>query len=161
MPSPPGPPASYGFDAENRMPSAVLPSPTWDTEPRQFVTLTPARIADTTTGAGSCDGAPCAPLVADDPVAVTVAGAGGVPATGATAVALTVTVTDPDGDGWLSINPVGDAAAGVVALSDGQATTLNVVAKLDTNGTVTVVSDVDAEVAVEFSMYRRYNAWKV
>jgi RHS repeat-associated protein len=84
---------------------------------------------------------------------ITVAGAGGVPATGATAVALTVTVTDPDGDGWLSINPVGDAAAGVVALSDGQATTLNVVAKLDTNGTVTVVSDVDAEVAVDVTGY--------
>ncbi|MBP7630334.1 MAG: hypothetical protein KA758_07775, partial [Acidimicrobiales bacterium] len=153
MTYPSGTTAAYGFDAENRMTSAELPSANWDTETRQFVTLTPARIADTTTGAGTCDGAPCAPLVADDPVAVTVAGAGGVPATGATAVALTVTVTDPDGDGWLSINPVGDAAAGVVALSDGQATTLNVVAKLDTNGTVTVVSDVDAEVAVDVTGY--------
>ena len=76
-----------------------------------------------------------------------------VPATGATAVAVTVTVTDPDGDGCLSINPAGDAAAGVVALSDGQATTLNVVAKLDTNGAVTVVSDVDAEVAVDVTGY--------
>jgi RHS repeat-associated protein len=153
MTYPSGTTGSYGFDAENRMTSAVLPSANWDTETRQFVTLTPARIADTTTGAGTCDGAPCAPLVADDPVAVTVAGAGGVPATGATAVALTVTVTDPVGDGWLSINPVGDAAAGVVALSDGQATTLNVVAKLDTNGTVTVVSDVGADVAVDVTGY--------
>jgi YD repeat-containing protein len=153
MTYPSGTTASYGFDAENRMTSAVLPSANWDTETRQFVTLTPARIADTTTGAGTCDGTPCAPLVADDPVAITVAGQGGVPATGATAVALTVTVTDPDGDGWLSINPVGDAAAGVVALADGQATTLNVVAKLDTNGAVTVVSDVDAEVAVDVTGY--------
>jgi hypothetical protein len=69
MTYPSGTTASYGFDAENRMTSAVLPSANWDTETRQFVTLTPARIADTTTGAGTCDGAPCAPLVADDPVA--------------------------------------------------------------------------------------------
>ena len=74
MTYPSGTTAAYGFDAENRMTSAVLPSANWDTETRQFVTLTPARIADTTTGAGTCDGAPCAPLVADDPVAITVAG---------------------------------------------------------------------------------------
>jgi RHS repeat-associated protein len=153
MTYPSGTTAAYGFDAENRMTSAVLPSANWDTETRQFVTLTPARIADTTTGAGTCDGAPCAPLVAEDPVTITVVGAGGVPATGATAVALTVTVTDPVGDGWLSINPVGDAAAGVVALSDGQATTLNVVAKLDGAGAVTVVSEVDADVAVDVTGY--------
>ncbi|MBP7631417.1 MAG: hypothetical protein KA758_13265 [Acidimicrobiales bacterium] len=153
MTYPSGTTASYGFDAENRMTTAELPAASWDTETRQFVTLPAARVADTTTGAGTCDRAPCAPLMADDPVAITVAGAGGVPATGVTAVALTVTVTDPGGDGWLSINPVGDAAAGVVALSDGQATTLNVVAKLDTNGTVTVVSDVDAEVAVDVTGY--------
>jgi RHS repeat-associated protein len=48
---------------------------------------------------------------------------------------------------------VGDAAAGVVALSDGQATMLNVVARLDAAGTVTVVSGVDAELAVDVTGY--------
>jgi hypothetical protein len=100
MTYPSGTTASYGFDAENRMTTAELPAASWDTETRQFVTLPAARVADTTTGAGTCDRAPCAPLMADDPVAITVAGAGGVPATGVTAVALTLTVTDPVGDGW-------------------------------------------------------------
>jgi RHS repeat-associated protein len=156
MTYPSGTTATYGFDAENRMTTAELPTGSGNDEFRQFVTLTPARIADSTTGAGTCDGSPCDTLVADDPVAVTVAGQGGVPATGATAVAVTVTVTDPVGDGWLTINPTsGDAAAGVAALLDGQATSLNVVAMVDTNGAITISADVAAEVAVDVTGYFR------
>jgi RHS repeat-associated protein len=154
MTYPSGTTATYGFDAENRMTTAVLPTGSGNDEFRQFVTLTPARIADTTTATGTCDGVACDTLVANDPVAVTVAGQGGVPATGATAVALTVTVTDPVGDGWLTINPTsGDAAAGVAALVDGQATSLNVVAMVDTNGAITISADVAAEVAVDVTGY--------
>ena len=160
MTYPSGTTAIYGFDAENRMTSSVLPTTWQDSESRQFVTLTPTRIADSTTGTGTCDGAPCGGLVADDPVALTVAGVGWVPATGASAVALTVTVSDPDGDGWLMINPNGDAAAGVAALSDGQATTATVVARLDGAGKVTIVADVDAQVAVDVTgFFRAPSPW--
>ncbi|MBK6856483.1 MAG: RHS repeat protein [Microthrixaceae bacterium] len=82
MTYPSGTTATYGFDAENRMTSTVLPTTWQDDTARQYVPVPASRIVDTTTGSGTCDGAPCARFAADDPVAVQVTGVGGVPATG-------------------------------------------------------------------------------
>ncbi|MBK6856317.1 MAG: hypothetical protein IPG97_07125 [Microthrixaceae bacterium] len=91
MTHPSGTTATFGFDAENRMTSAVLPTTWQDDTARQYVPVPAARIVDTTTGAGTCDGAPCARIAAGDPVAVKVTGVGGVPATGVTAVVVSIT----------------------------------------------------------------------
>ena len=82
MTHPSGTTATFGFDAENRMTSAVLPTTWQDDTARQYVPVPATRIVDTTSGAGTCDGAPCARLAADDPVAVKVPGVGGVPPRG-------------------------------------------------------------------------------
>jgi len=60
-----------------------------------FTAVTPARILDTTSGVG----APEAKLAAGGTVTLSVAGSGGVPATGATAVELNVTVKDTTATG--------------------------------------------------------------
>ncbi|MGE0879773.1 MAG: FG-GAP repeat domain-containing protein [Acidimicrobiia bacterium] len=64
----------------------------------QFRPLTPERILDTRTSAKVTPG---------QPARLVVAGAGGVPSTGAGAVTLNVTVTEPDGGGYLTVYPCG------------------------------------------------------
>ena len=56
-----------------------------------FTPVAPTRLLDTRNGTG----APQAPVAAEGTVALSVAGAGGVPATGVSAVVLNVTVTQP------------------------------------------------------------------
>jgi hypothetical protein len=65
--------------------------------------LSPARVLDTRTGAGTR-------LGAGGTIDLTVAGAGGVPATGVSAVVLNVTVTEPTAaDSFLTLFPSGTA----------------------------------------------------
>jgi YD repeat-containing protein len=149
--APSGTESTYSYDAENRMTSATVPD-MFSPESNQLRLVTPARVADSTTGTGTCDGAPCATLDAADPVEVQVAGVGGVPATGAVAVTGTITAIDPVGDGWISINPSGDAAAGAVTALDAAQTTSSFTAEL-TAGKLTIDTDVDTDVAVDISGY--------
>jgi hypothetical protein len=68
-----------------------------------FTSLTPARILDTRDGTGGI----ATKVGPATPVDVTVAGRGGVPATGVGAVVLNVTVTEPSAQSWLSVFPSG------------------------------------------------------
>ena len=61
-----------------------------------FEPVVPNRIVDTRSGIGS----PASRVVPSVPLRVRVAGAGGVPVSGASAVALNVTAVDPDGWGF-------------------------------------------------------------
>lgn len=65
--------------------------------------LVPARILDTRVGTGGLS----APLGAGQTLSLQVAGAGGVPATGAEAAMLNVTVTNPTAPSFLSVYPSG------------------------------------------------------
>ncbi len=74
-----------------------------------LVTLTPARLMDTRAGFATDDGAfsGTGKIGAGQSVALTVAGRGGVPVSGAAAVALNVTVTGPTASSWLRVYPSG------------------------------------------------------
>jgi hypothetical protein len=68
-----------------------------------YRSLNPSRILDTRTG----NGAPKHALAARGTLSLTVAGRGGVPATGAAAVAMNVTVTAPAANGYITVYPSG------------------------------------------------------
>ena len=147
--------ATYGFDAENRMTSAVLPTTWQDDTVRQYVPVSATRVADSAAGTGTCDGVPCARIAAGDPVAVKVVGVGGVPATGVTAVVVSIVASGTTSDGWLEVNPAGDAAAGTLPLNAGQTSAQTVTAKVAANGTIVLASDVGVDVSVDVVGYFR------
>ncbi|MFB9438462.1 FlgD immunoglobulin-like domain containing protein [Streptomyces showdoensis] len=110
--------------------------------------VTPNRLMDTRSGIG----VPKAKLGADRTVSLTVAGQGGVPATGVTAVVLNVTATNPTASTFVSAYPYGttrtsasnlNVVAGqtvpnlvVVPVRDGKVTFYN------RNGSVDLIADV-------------------
>ncbi|MFM7618138.1 MAG: S8 family serine peptidase [Actinomycetes bacterium] len=102
----------------------------------EFHPVTPARILDTRDGTGSV----VAPLGADTTRVVTVAGRGGVPATGATAAVLNVTVTDTTAPSFLTVWPSDVARPTASSLNwPAGATRPNlVVAPLAPDGTVSI-----------------------
>jgi hypothetical protein len=65
--------------------------------------VSPVRVLDTRTGTGGVTG----PVAANSSVALQVAGASGVPASGVTAVVVNVTVTSPTAAGILTVYPDG------------------------------------------------------
>lgn len=67
-------------------------------DPGSFTPMTPTRLLDTRTGLGARAG----PVAGGSTVALQVAGAAGIPATGVGAVALTVTVTQATGGGYVT-----------------------------------------------------------
>lgn len=82
------------------IPAANGPAPTATAPAGSFFhPLPPTRVLDTRSTSG--------PVAARDTFALTVAGAGGVPASGGTAVVLNVTVTAPTGSGYLTVWPAG------------------------------------------------------
>ncbi len=70
----------------------------------EFHALSPARILDTRSAVGSVD----APLGSGETRSLTVAGHGGVPASGATAAVINVTVTDSTAPSFLTVWPSGE-----------------------------------------------------
>ncbi|MET7394508.1 hypothetical protein ABZS66_13550 [Dactylosporangium sp. NPDC005572] len=70
-----------------------------------YTALTPTRILDTREG----NGAPKAPLGANQTLHLQVSGRGGVPATGVSAVVLNLTATGPTSSGYLTVYPTGVA----------------------------------------------------
>jgi hypothetical protein len=68
-----------------------------------YTTLLPARLLDTRNGTGAAKGA----VAPSGTVALTVAGAGSVPATGVTAVALNITAADESAGGFVTAYPDG------------------------------------------------------
>jgi SpoIID/LytB domain protein len=72
----------------------------------RFQPVAPARLLDTRTGVGTNT---AAPLAGGCAMALTVAGAGGVPATGVAGVAVNVTATAAQSAGYLTVYPCGSA----------------------------------------------------
>ncbi|MDP1806637.1 MAG: hypothetical protein Q8K72_15780, partial [Acidimicrobiales bacterium] len=101
-----------------------------------FTPLTPARILDTRDGTGGI----ATKVGQATPVDVTVAGVGGVPATGVGAVVLNVTVTQPSAQSWLTVFPSGQSLplASNLNFLPGQDVPNLVVAKVGAGGRVTV-----------------------
>ncbi len=104
--------------------------------PGEFHPLSPARILDTRSGVGGV-AAPVGPAATR---AVTVAGVGGVPATGVSAVALNVTATQSTAGGYLTVFPSGAARplASNLNFVAGQTVPNLAVAMVGGDGTVSV-----------------------
>ncbi|MFF7179576.1 FlgD immunoglobulin-like domain containing protein [Streptomyces sp. NPDC008121] len=114
----------------------------------RFEPVTPSRVMDTRDGTGVAR----AKVGADKTVSLTVAGKGGVPATGVTAVVLNVTATNPTAGTFVSVHPYGttrtsasnlNVTAGqtvpnlvVVPVKDGKVSFYN------RNGSVDLIADV-------------------
>ena len=104
----------------------------------RFTPLFPARIADTRPGSGQPDAG--STLGAVGVLAVQVAGAGGVPASGADAVVLDVTGVNAASGGYLTVFPAGSAlpVASNVNFAAGRAVTNTVAVPLGNAGSVSV-----------------------
>jgi outer membrane protein assembly factor BamB len=111
----------FGFDGD------ALGSP--------FHPLAPARIADTRFST---------PIGPDGTTALTVAGAGGVPVSGATAVVLNVAVTQPTVGGYLTVSPTGTTRplAASINFAPNQTISNLVVAKVGTDGMIDIYNAV-------------------
>jgi hypothetical protein len=103
------------------------------------VPLTPSRVLDTRNGIGGN----VVPLVGGWTTQVQIAGAGGVPATGATGVVLNVTAVDPAGGGYVTAWPSGEAMPATSSLNYLPGTTVPnlVTVKLGPNGKVDLYND--------------------
>lgn len=100
----------------------------------RFRGLTPSRLLDTRSGQ---------PIAAGHTLPVDVAGAGGVPASGATAVALVVTVTEPSGTGWITATPsdVNSVETSSINFTAGQTVSGLVVERLAAGGAIHLTSN--------------------
>lgn len=104
--------------------------------PARFVPVNPARILDTRTG----NGAPAVRLPASGTIHLTVAGRGGVPATGASAIALTVTGVDSS-PGFVTVWPTGESRPTTSNLNTtrpGQTAAVQVIVPIGTDGKVSL-----------------------
>jgi len=120
------------INADRLVPSpAALPS-----AGARYTALTPARILDTRSGIG----ARAAKLGPGESLVLRVAGAGGVPASGAGAAVINVTVTEGTQEGYLSVYP--DAA------SRPNSSSLNFTAGSDTPNLVTTRLTADGTAVV-------------
>jgi hypothetical protein len=99
-----------------------------------FTPLSPKRLFDTRIGTG----APQAKLRAGSPLELQVAGAAGVPATGATAVVMNLTATETESPGFLRLTPSGrePAETSNVNFFAGDTVPNLVICKLGTDGRV-------------------------
>ncbi len=105
----------------------------------RFTALTPARVLDSRDGTGGFN----TPWGAGTTRSVTVAGAGGVPASGVTAVVLNVTVTQTSAASHLTVWPDGQAKPDASNLNwpAGDTRPNVVVAKLGANGKVSIFNN--------------------
>ena len=99
--------------------------------------LAPARLLDTRDGTG---GAGTQPVGAGEAITLTVAGHGGVPATGVEAVVLNLTATGPSQDTHVTVWPAGQSLPGVSNLNlvAGETRPNRVVVRLGAGGAVSL-----------------------
>jgi RHS repeat-associated protein len=140
---------TYSYDQAHRLTTATVPDRGIATD-GQYRPLVPgaSRVADTTTGTGTCGGTPCARLAAGSTM-VQVTGVGNVPATGAVAVAGTLSVVNPAGVGSVRVNPNGAAAAAEAFHGVGESVAVSFVAELDVNGRITLDAGTATDVRVD------------
>ena len=123
----------------------------WFPTGSDLVATTPARVMDTRTGLGAAR----APVTGRRPVALQVAGHGGVPATGVSAVLLNVTVVTPRVRGYLTVYPTGGTPplASNVNYSAGQTRAGFVVARVGAGGQVSLYGTATADLVVDVAGY--------
>lgn len=111
--------------------------------------LQAARLVDTRTSTGT--GAPAAPLAAQGTLDVTVAGRGGVPASGVGAVVLNLTSVGARSGGYLTAYPAGEArtTASTLNFSTGTAMANSVVVKVGAEGKVRLYGSAATDVLVD------------
>jgi len=104
--------------------------------PGEYHALSPARVLDTRDGTGGIGTA----MGPGATVTLTVAGRGGVPATGVSAVAVNLAVTSPTGGGYMTVYPSGTPRplASSINFAPGQTVANMVVAKLGAAGTIDI-----------------------
>lgn len=139
----------------------------WRSPPNKFTSLVPSRVLDTRAGATTSDGlfAGSGALSANSQLDLSVAGRGGVPASGAGAVVLNVTVTNPSAPGYVTVWPTGAALPFASNLNFVPGATIPnlVVAKLGTGGKVSLYNpagntDLIADVAGWFPATSTFTA---
>jgi surface antigen len=119
----------------------------WYPTTGHLVPVTPTRVLDTRSGLG----APKVRVPAGGTVDLPVAGAGVVPATGASAVALDVSAAAPSAAGWLTAYPTGSArpVTAHVGYDATASMTGMVVTRLGTGGKVTIHSTAQTDLLVD------------
>ena len=118
----------------------------------RYVALPPQRILDTRVALG----APRGPLNDGGVVDLQVAGAGGVPATGASAVVLNVTATDAAAAGFVTVWPTGAArptASNLNLERAGQTAPNLVIVKLGTAGRVSMYTKSGVQLIADVAGY--------
>jgi len=116
-----------------------------------FVPVAPERLLDTRLAAAGATVAGAA-LRGGAPVAVQVAGAGSVPATGAAAVVLTVTGTEASAPGYVTLSPTGrlrPTASNLNLAAAGQTIANLAVARLGDGGRVDLFAQEDVELVLD------------
>jgi hypothetical protein len=113
-----------------------------------FTPLPPARILDTRSGQGG-------KFADKETRQVRIAGAGGVPAAGATAVVLNVTATEASKAGFVTVWPGGGAVPGLSSVNvvAGQTVPNLVTVQVGSDGTISVFSDGGTHVLVDVMGY--------
>ncbi|MBI5090023.1 MAG: hypothetical protein HZB15_14465 [Actinobacteria bacterium] len=124
--------------------------------PTEFVSIAPARLADTRQGSPTVDGAGAGggPVAAGSTLEVAVLGRGGVPA-GAPAVALNVTAAEPQGSGFVTVYPCGGPRplASNLNVTAGAVVPNAVMAKVGQGGTVCVYTSATTHLVVDVDGY--------
>jgi hypothetical protein len=117
----------------------------------------PARVLDTRSAVGVST---TTPVAANSGVSLAVAGAGGVPATGATAAVLNVTVTAPTASGYLTVYPGGADRPTASNLNwvPGQTVPNLVVVPIGPDGTVELYNHGSGTVHVVADVFGYYSA---
>ncbi|MFC6705025.1 putative Ig domain-containing protein [Flexivirga alba] len=106
------------------------------------MSLSPARVLDTRLGVGAPKGRPAAGAT----TTLSVAGHGGVPATGVAAVVVNVTVADTAGPGYVTVWPAGASRPTASNLNyvKGQVVANQVITKVGTGGAIALYDGVSA-----------------
>jgi RHS repeat-associated protein len=120
-----------------------------------FYPVTPSRAIDTRTGSGLCPGT-CGPVGTGATKQMTLAGAAGVPASGATAVAVNVTVVNSTAGGYLSVyggTPQSPPPASNIQYPAGGVLAQMVIVQLGSGGTINVYAHAQTDVIIDVAGY--------
>lgn len=119
----------------------------WYPTTGHLVPVTPTRVLDTRTGLGTAQ----VRVPAGGSIDLPVAGAGIVPATGASAVVLSLSAATPSAGGWLTAYPTGAARPVTAHLRFDPAVSMSgmVVSRLGTGGKVTINSTAETDLLVD------------
>ena len=116
----------------------------WYPTTSDFVSLSPARLADTRPGNATVDGqGPKGAVAGGTSIDVATLGRAGLPASGVGAVALNVTVTQPSAQGWITVWPTGQPRplASNLNYTAGLTVPNMVIARVGTDGNISLYNN--------------------